>query len=548
MSLYPTLFAKFSSLQAELEESPRFLYPVQSAPYVRMEKRLRDCVIGIPAVSQDGGLHFGSIVLKNDEFSRYAAGRLVMASTCMLGAKAIFMWIFKKPIDKWMAAQADVTRAHYVVNVVADAVARQRIAEREGEVFYKDVIAPADMICASMLEKRPTSLPELAQVSLAGAVLGTPSTYTPSPVLSVVEDFMTELRTVLRGARCRESLLGDLYDYTCRIPGPWHSVYLPYANPLPKPRTETRVFSESPDRESFEGIREQAGLLPVDYANDHFGQDLFFEISREAKRREKVVGRLARASVKSNLGSFGFPPSDLACYRQLYDEMAPQIRRMVEQARMVRNVLDESAFEQAGNVDLQVAIQAIASESFRDDTFVRDEDLLKDESWAVLVDASLSLSGISKELKSVALCVAEIAKEIIGQNPWGMFAFSDEFYCIKDFSEPYDSLARSRIGGLSPGGLSHIPDAIRACRQMLLAHAKERNYIILVSDGLASGYPGIEKELAGSIREASMSGVAVAGIGIGSNRIKKYIPNAKMVGEPGELARAFSEIYFSLSS
>ncbi|HEX6067210.1 MAG TPA: hypothetical protein VFZ05_00285, partial [Nitrososphaera sp.] len=76
----------------------------------------------------------------------------------------------------------------------------------------------------------------------------------------------------------------------------------------------------------------------------------------------------------------------------------------------------------------------------------------------------------------------------------------------------------------------------------------ERNYIILLSDGLPSGYPGIEKELASSIREASMSGVAVAGIGIGSNRMKKYIPNAKMVSEPGDLARAFSEIYFSLSS
>ncbi|HEX6067765.1 MAG TPA: hypothetical protein VFZ05_03095, partial [Nitrososphaera sp.] len=272
MSLYPTLFAKFSSLQAELEESPRFLYPVDSAPYVRMESRLRDCVIGIPAVQEDGGLRFGNIALKNDEFGRYAAGRLVMASTCLLGAKAIFMWIFKKPIEKWRATQTDATRAHYVANVVADAVARQRISEMEGDVFYKDVIAPADMICASMLAKRPTSLPELAQVSLAGAVLGFPSTYVPSPVSGVVEDFIAELRTILRGARCRESLLGDLYEYTCKIPGPWHSVYLPYANPLPKPRVETRIFSEPADREAFESVRERAGLPPVDYANDRLGQ------------------------------------------------------------------------------------------------------------------------------------------------------------------------------------------------------------------------------------------------------------------------------------
>lgn len=547
MSLYPTLFAKFSGLQAELGETPRFLYPVDSAPFVRIEKRLRDCVVGIPAVKEDTGLHFGNIVLKNDEFGRYAAGRLVMASTCLLGAKALFLSIFQKPVGTWMAMQHDSQRAQYVVNVVADAVARQKIVETEGKAFYNSVIAPADMICASMLVKRPASLPELAQVSLAGAVLGFPSSYVPSPVLKIVEDFMTELRTVLRGARCREALLGDLYEFVMKIPGPWHRVYLPYANVLPRARAETCIFAQSPNREAFESIRKQTGLGALNY-EDALGQDLFFEISRETKRREKVLSRLARSATRSNLGTFGFPPSDLGCYRQLYEEMAPQIRRMVEQARMVRNVLDESMFEQAGNVDLQVAIQAISSQSFRDDMFVRDEDILKNESWAVLVDASLSLGGITKELKSVALCVAEIAKEIIGANPWGIFAFSDEFYCIKDFSEPYDSLARSRIGGLLPGGLSHIPDAIRACRQMLLEHAKERNYIILVSDGLPSGYPDIEKELASSIKEASASGVAVAGIGIGSNKIKKYIPNAKTVGEPSDLARAFSEIYFSLSS
>lgn len=548
MSLYPTLFAKFSSLQAELAESPRFMYPVESAPFLRIEKRLRDCAVGIPGVIQDSGLRFGDIVLKNDAFGRYAAGRLVMASTSLLGAKALFMWIFRKPISEWIAASDDSLRAHYVANVVADAVSRERIAEKEGKEFYKNAIAPADMVCASMLASRASSLPQLAQISLARSVLGFPSPYVPSTLSSVTEGFMTELKTIIRGGSCLDTLLGDLYELTIKIPGPWHSTYLPYSNALPKARAETRIFTESPDRESFEAIVEEAGFEIPDYEVDALGQDLFFEISREAKRREKVLGRLARAATRTNLGSFGFPPSDLACYRQLYDEMAPQIRRMIEQARMVRNVLDESMFEQAGNVDLQVAIQALASETPRDDTFVRDEDLLKDESWAILVDASLSLGGISRELKSVSLCVAEIAKEIIGANPWGMFAFSDEFYCIKDFSEPYDSLARSRIGGLSPGGLSHIPDAIRTCRQMLLEHAKERNYIILVSDGLPSGYADIEKELAGSIREAGTSGVAVAGIGIGSNKLKKFIPNAKMISEPSELARAFSEIYFSLSS
>jgi hypothetical protein len=155
---------------------------------------------------------------------------------------------------------------------------------------------------------------------------------------------------------------------------------------------------------------------------------------------------------------------------------------------------------------------------------------------------------MGRELQSIALCIAEAAKEIIGANPWGMFAFSDDLFCIKDFTEPYDSLAKARIGGLVPGGLSHIPDAIRTCRNLLVEHAKERNYIILVSDGLPSGYPGIEKEFASSVRELRASGIALAAIGVGGSRIKNVIPTAKPISGPAEVAKAFSEIYFSLSS
>jgi hypothetical protein len=214
----------------------------------------------------------------------------------------------------------------------------------------------------------------------------------------------------------------------------------------------------------------------------------------------------------------------------------------------VRNVLDESTFEESGNLDLQVAIQAVASETVRTDMFVRDENLLKNESWAILVDSSLSLGGIARHLRSVSLCIAETAKDIIGQNPWGMFAFSDDLLCIKDFSEPYDSLAKSRIGGLVPDGLSYIPDALRLARNLVLEHAKDRNYVILVSDGLPSGYDGIEREMAGAIKELYSHGITLAAIGVGSARIKKSIANSRLVSEPAEMARAFSELYFVLSS
>jgi hypothetical protein len=326
-------------------------------------------------------------------------------------------------------------------------------------------------------------------------------------------------------------------------------VYLPYSNSLPASGARDEIFQKGlVARSDFEAHARTAGRQAPDYDSDPFSQDVFFELGKDARRQEKIVSRLARAARNANFGSFGILPGDYTTYHELYRELSSPIRRMVEQARLVRNVLDENMFQETGNVDLQVAIQSIASETRRTDTFARDEELLRNESWAVLVDASLSLGGMGRELQSVTLCIAEAAKEIIGSNPWGMFAFSDDLACIKDFTEPYDSLSRARIGGLVPGGLSHIPDAIRTCRNLLVEHAKERNYIILVSDGLPSGYPGIEKEFANSVRELRASGVALAAIGMGSGGMKKVIPTTKMVSGPAEVARAFSEIYFSLSA
>jgi cobalamin biosynthesis protein CobT len=160
----------------------------------------------------------------------------------------------------------------------------------------------------------------------------------------------------------------------------------------------------------------------------------------------------------------------------------------------------------------------------------------------------LSLSGSSRQLKAVSICLAETAHRIMGQNAWGMFAFSDELYCIKDFAEPYDSQIRARIGGLTESGLSYIPDAIRACRSLILDNSKDRNYIILVSDGVPTGYPGIEQEYAASIKELGKYGIDLAAIGIGGSAIKKVIRNARVVDAPEEMVKEFIDIYSSLTS
>lgn len=572
MPLYPMLYERFASLQPDPAAGARLVYPAAAeedpAPSMSLAADISDCVVGIPAVRAAGRrrlLLYGRFALPRDEFGRYAAVRLVLASTCLLGAKAPLMWSQKGALEKWVAGRPDRLRAGYVANVIFDQLARQRIRDEIGTGFYEQVIVPADMLSAALLPANPEGVAASFQSMLSMSVLGVPSVHVFSLVRDKVDDFICSLGAARRAGDW-EPLADRLYGITEKFPGRWHSVYLPYSNPVLVPAAAAagcdRIELFRPgaaaavDRAAFERFMRGLGR-PVDLRHDAFGEEFYFEMARERQRNEKVLARLVRASKGLNLGAFGFPASDYACYRRLYGELAPQVRRMVEQARIVRNVLDESTFEESGNVDLQVAIQAIASETARTDMFARDEELLKNESWAVLVDSSLSLGGLARQLRSVALCVAETAKEIIGRNPWAMYAFSDDLLCIKDFAEPYDSLARSRIGGLVPDGLSHIPDALRLAGNLLLEHARDRNYVILVSDGLPSGYSGIERETALAVKELHSHGVTLAAIGVGEGsggvgggggRIKKLVANAKVIGSPTEMARAFSELYFALSS
>lgn len=552
MPLYTMLYAKFAGMDKP-SSTPRLLYPAGGVPSLAVAEQISACTVCLPELREHAAtIEYGQFVFPNNGFGRYSASRLVFASACLLGAKAPLVHKHRTHLEKWLASKGDLLRAGWAANVALDALARKTVRRVEGAEFYRDVVSTADMLSCALLPRNP-DVQVFIRSSLTIAQLGLQAPRLHLRAGNVAGRLDEVLRPLAAaGGEKWDGIVqacDSLYDVARTVPGPWHSVYLPYSNSLPTSAARDEIFQRGlVARSDFEAHARTAGRQVPDYDGDLFSQDVFFELGKDARRQEKIVARLARAARNANFGSFGLLPGDYTAYHELYRELSSPIRRMVEQARLVRNVLDENMFQETGNVDLQVAIQSIASETRRTDTFVRDEELVRNESWAVLVDSSLSLGGMGKELRSVTLCIAEAAKEIIGANPWGMFAFSDDLYCIKDFTEPYDSLPRARIGGLVPGGLSHIPDAIRTCRNLLVEHAKERNYIILVSDGLPSGYPGIEKEFANSVRELRATGVALAAIGLGSGSIKKVIPTARLVSGPAEVARAFSEIYFSLST
>jgi len=573
-SFYSTLYAKFADLQVDRLFSARFIYPATGLlPSLKTGKEISDCTVKIPPIRvASKSISYGPFMFEDREFGQASAVKLATASTCMLGAKSVFCWLYRDYMQEWLASKTDALRAGYSVNAILDMLARHRIRQVEGEDFYIDVMQTADLLASALLPRSPKDLDMLAETALASLFLNVP-VHVPTAILKTAQNFVSKLNALKFDPSrlvdiLRDRILNDnvkigrpesgwdqlarladaLYATIDKVPGKWHSVYLPYSHALAAGKPDSLFQSRLVKEKEFNVIRQRA-LKGDSAGSDAMWHEIFFELQREEKRKKETLSKMSRAARDLNFASTGFPTSDYVAYYELYTELAPQIRRIIERVRMVKNVIDENRFEEVGNIDLQVAIQAIASETMRSDVFVKDEDIEKIESWTILVDSSLSLGGSSEKVKAVSICLAETAREIMGPTPWGMFAFSDELYCIKDFNEPYNNQVKARIGGLTQSGLSHIPDAIRACRSMIAGASREdRNYLILVSDGTPTGYPGIEQEFDASVKELRKSGINLAAIGIVGSSIKKTVRNARVIEKPEDIVKEFMEIYSALSA
>ena len=574
-SFYSIVYNKFTELQISQFDSTRFAYPADgSAPFLRTGKQISDCVVGIPPISLlRNSISYGPFTFEDNEFGQVSAVKLVIASISLLAAKAIFRWVYQDYIREWITKKPKSQRARHAVNVALDLLARQRIKMIQGDTFYNDVIKTADRLSAALLNRSPGDYPVVAQTAIASFTLGAPVRLA-LPVMEIVRDYESCIKNIVSAAPgvagyITEKLGSDIsaeisrkqsrwdelakqcstmYSITSEIPGKWHNLYLPYSNLLEKGHPDSiGVFQ--PGLVTEDDFKQARRLVKgARTADDSMWQETFFELVREIKFREKIKEKLLQATRNLNFSDVLFPNCDYVNFSRMQAELSADIRKISERVRMVKNTFDENTFQELGTIDLQLAIQAIASESRRNDIFTRDEELSKEESWTILIDSSKSLSGPGSELRAVAICLAETAHTILGSSPWGMFAFSDELMCIKDFAEKYDNLIKARIGGLKMSGLSHIPDAIRACSNLVKPYSKERNFMILVSDGLPSGYSRIEEEFSASVKELRRTGIHLIAMGLGSESIKKTIKNARVVEKPTDIAKEFMEVYMSLSS
>jgi hypothetical protein len=271
----------------------------------------------------------------------------------------------------------------------------------------------------------------------------------------------------------------------------------------------------------------------------------------EAKEihQQKILDSYKEILASTRFLGIEFPKEDYTEYLRSKQLLSGPIRRVMEKLRLLKNITGEDFKQESGLVDLQEAIQIVASKSQRTDIFVREEYQSREEAWAIMIDASHSLDFFTGEVRGIALCLAETARNLIlNRAAWGMFAFSDKFYIIKDFSENYSTRVRARIGGLKHGGLTYLPDGLKIVANELQRHNEQAKIIVAVSDFYPSGDSEMETELTQNVKLIERSGVGLIGVGVKSRAVKNYFRTHCVVETPYDLMKKFTKAFLEYSA
>lgn len=270
--------------------------------------------------------------------------------------------------------------------------------------------------------------------------------------------------------------------------------------------------------------------------------------SRETAR-ERILEGYRKIGAETHFRSFEFPEEDYNEYLRIRGDMAGPVRRILNKLKLLQNQSEEDFRREQGILDLQAAVQVMASQSQRTDIFTMDELASREEAWAILVDASESLKAFRGHVEGILLSLAEVAKDmILDQSAWAIYAFDDKFFVMKDFSETYGTRVRARIAGLRLGGITYLPDGLTMAAEALKHHEEESKVLVVVSDGYPSGYANIEEKLVETVKEIKRTGIATIAIGIKSGGVEKYFPTNCVVENPYELMKKFVKAYLEYHS
>ena len=465
--------------------------------------------------------------------------------------------------------------AIYAVSILEDAVINAHLRARWSplipDIAYANAISylrlkPVSLIRNNTLRTMASTLSSFT----AGMIKGTLSQRMQKDVnylvtcLREIEDLAgKELRSRKKKGNSPNSIINTkirlvdkMYKRLSRYGEPAEVPSLPYTEDhgMNSVFYENLIPAEDTIRETLKSALAMLGSKPK---HDDFKERLFEnEVSQvfstwESRRhtREKILKNYEILGSNTHFSSFEFPQEDYTDYLRRKMYLAGPIRRILNRLRLLKNIGGDDYRHESGILDLQEAIQVVASKSPRMDVFTLEELQSMVESWAILVDASRSLNYFHGEVRGIVLCLAEVAKELLlDKTCWGVFAFSNKFYIVKDFSEVYTNRVRARIGGLNHSGLTYLPDGITLAAEAMKKRNEESQVLVVVSDFFPSGYENIEEELQEKVEKIEKSGIGVIGIGVKSRAVEDYFRISCVVESPYELMKKFAKAFIEYSS
>ncbi len=276
---------------------------------------------------------------------------------------------------------------------------------------------------------------------------------------------------------------------------------------------------------------------------------LNFLYLEEKDRLENILHKIRKDVLGLNFDEIILPIEDIYEYFKLKEKNKKIIKKIREQIRSINNNTENPETNFYGEMDMELAIQAISSHTERyAEVFNKTEEQRIEETWGILIDNSASLRLRFEQVKDFMLCLAEASDELTGPaGSWGLYSYDQKFSILKDHKGKYNQDVKARIGGLQSGGLSFTPDAILLAGRILAKNPSDLKHLFVFTDDYPTGIWNYDQKVYLAIKEAERMGIEVIGIGLSSN-ISKYFSDSCWGSDIRDLVNKFVRIYRMKSS
>jgi len=275
---------------------------------------------------------------------------------------------------------------------------------------------------------------------------------------------------------------------------------------------------------------------------------IFDSRQHQKEKEENILSKYRDLLQSTEFKSVEFPEQDYTESLRIRTRCKSEAHRLMETLLVARDALDEDPRKDYGVLDLQEIIQVIASKSPRMDVFMLDENLSKSYSWVILLDASKSMKHLKDFALEIFLILGDAANELLlDPTSWGLYAFSDRFFVVKDPKERYNVRVKSRIGGIRFEGSTLLSDALNVAGQIIKTRAENMRLITVISDGYSSEYSKTGSALSQTISTLEGRSISLIGIGAKSRRMASLFKSGFSAYTLRDLTRRFSNLYLSAS-